>query len=162
MFKYYKIQEPLTTNQWDFVVEFIASFATRIEVVEPIPSYSERKNRKAISELLLHPPIHFRHLKPDGVTASLRPFLIKNDYISVVFSYDINDGIVNQMRKKWLKKIKNKELNPAFIVFDDEVPIFWDTNLGAVIFLGDGDLPVAESLGMDLMEFESGLNDLVG
>lgn len=168
MKKYYVLKESFTVSQWtDYLVEKIHESGDRIEIIESFTNSSELTSRKLASERMLNPPAHFIGLKPDFITVTMRPFFIKEDNFCFVYSYKLNESIINQLKHEWTARFIEEGLMPEyFVIYSDDRPefLYSHNNLETVLLIRgnekEGELFFAKSIGLNLEELKININDL--
>ena len=162
MRKYYYDESPFLYDdmgKWEFIIPYIQTYGDYLEVVEDVIDSSDIASRLKIQKLLLDEVSYFESAKPIDRTVSLSPFIVKNNYISVCIKYKICDELINELKANWLNELKETSVMPAFIVFSNNIPIFWVHTDGAVILLEEGEKTACQNAGCKLEEWNVSLNE---
>jgi hypothetical protein len=162
--KYYiQYGHPLDTKAdspaWDFIIEIIQERGEEIVLVEETMEYDVNLPGKHTRE----PKFTFNldHAKATRITR--RPYLIKEEYLSVAFHYPVNQDIIAEMRSEWMGEIAENGLPPHFFVIKDnkEKIILGITPWGIFGLFYEREADVLKNLGMSLEEWDVLLNDVV-
>lgn len=170
MEKYYVLNEQFTADQWaEYIVEKIHASGKRIEIVESFQHGSESTMRQLATERITQHPIHFYDSKPDFITITMRPFFLKEEHFSFIYSYELSDLIIHQLKNDWRTKfIEDGILMPEyFVIYGEERPeVLYTHNAGETILLiggneNAGEYLLAKSKGLKLEELNININDLI-
>lgn len=162
MKKYYCDPAPFLYDdptKWKFVISFIRAYGETIEVVQQVTSTSDMYSRANIQRMLTTDFSHFECAKPIDKTVSLSPFIVKDEFASVCFRYNMSRGVVDELEAEWLEVLKKEMTMLPFIIFSDDIPIFWVNGTGAFFLLGDGEKDACVKSGCELEEWNIPLNE---
>lgn len=161
--KYYIDESPFVSGEikkWNLLVDSLDTNDTAIEIVEELINNTDAQNRLKINELLNNQVNYFRCQQPTERSISLSPFLTKNTYNSVCFSYKLTDEIIDELRLNWKEELIQTSIISPFIVYHKKIPILWVNFYGTVVLLGDNELILWKQSGFRFKEYVLELNKI--
>lgn len=163
MKKYYHDESPFAYDlpaKWDLIVGSMNTEDSFIEVKEEVNEESEYDSRKRINLLLSENPKYFKSSQPLERTLSLRPFLIKCDYISVCFKYQLTNEIIDELNTAWKNELLDTHVIAPFVVYVNTKPVLWLNFYGTTVLLGANELKLWEQNGFSFTEYNIPFNSI--
>lgn len=161
MKKYYIDDYPFAADsleKYDLIIDSLMSDVCSIEVVQAILEDTDFESRKKINLLLREPATYFKSQQPFERSVSLSPFLVKENYNSVCFKYNLTDEIISELKTDWRKILAEELVLDSFIVYKNALPLLWYGYFGTVALLGENEINLWQSKGFNLTEFNVDLN----
>lgn len=161
MFQYYKITSEINSEIWECLVNKYGS-ATIFESVEYFGLATEEKQRALVSKNLASAPLLFNTIKADYTTVSMRPFLLKQDSFSLIYSYKFNGDTIDLLwNSKWIGD-DGMEYKAFVIKENDQIQFIYSPMITPIILLGNGELQWANKIGLEIEKYNITLNELIG
>ena len=162
--KYY-IQNghPLDTKEnspaWDFIIEIIRERGEEIVLVEETLEYEI----KIPGEHTREPSFTFHLDRAKATLITRRPYLVKEEYLSVIFHYDMNQDIINEMRCEWITEIAECGVPPHFFIIKDKRGriIYGMAPWGIFGLFYIREVDTLQNMGLSLEEWNVLLNEVV-
>ena len=164
MQKYYIEEEYLWKEQeaeeiWHFLIPVIEERGVELAIVKNTMSYDVKLNRKNTKE----PKWLYNIEKAFETNITRRPFMLKEEYLSITFHYKLNADILAEMSTEWLMEIKDTGLPSHFFMIKEQegnilyamAPAF------KIALLYPKEVEALNRMGMKLQEWDISLNSII-